>query len=102
MSLKSVEMQIALPRTQDAGKMQNELNGRAQAMNAHAHIAVEKDDQLKRKTVTENHESARMKAKKEGNDQNHPFADGRKDQRDKGEKGNLEHPYKGKFIDYKG
>ena len=54
MSLKAIEMQIALPRTHDAGKIQEQLQQRGQHLQEHAAQSVTKEDDLKRKTVVKN------------------------------------------------
>ena len=65
MSLKSIEMQIALPRTQEAGKVQNQFNERGIIENAHLNTMIQKKDEQKRKTVTENEQMYRTKWKNE-------------------------------------
>ncbi|WAA10739.1 hypothetical protein [Fervidibacillus albus] len=102
MSMKSVEMQIAIPKTVDAGKMQNDLQNRTIAMHADTHISVEKSEQEKRKTVVKNDESNRMKEKKDGDGNNRSplLPNGKGKRKKKTEYG--KHPFKGKFIDYKG
>lgn len=103
MSLKNVELQIALPRTHDAGKIQSELQERSQVMNSHANQALQKEDEQKRTTVFKNEETVHAKWKQ---DEQQTHQDSERKEREKQmqdkEEQKIKHPFKGKFIDYIG
>jgi hypothetical protein len=102
MSLKAVEMQIALPRTQDAGKLQSELNNRALLMNGQANVAVQKEADKKRKTVSENEEAylAEWKDDESGRDRDLPPTQVKDIEHHSEDQ--VQHPFKGHHIDYLG
>lgn len=52
MSWKSIEMQIALPRTQDAGKIQEQMEQRGKLVQESLAINQTTTEELKRTTVT--------------------------------------------------
>lgn len=103
MSLKTIELQIAIPRTQDASKIQNELNERSNHANAQASIAVVKEDEKRCKTVIKNGATSKLqtnlddKYNKEKDEQSLP----KKSRRDEGEP-STNHPFKGHIIDIRG
>lgn len=103
MSLKNIELQIAIPRTQDAGKIQNELNERSNLANTHANIAVQKEDEKKRSAVIKNEKSAQLKLNKDkqNKNQNEKFK-AKRSEKDENKDFQQIHPYKGRFIDYSG
>lgn len=103
MSLKTIELQIAIPRTQDAGKIQHELNERSNLANAQANLSVQKEDEKKRTSVLKNEKSAQLKMDNENkNKDNHEQSPSNQSKKD--EQGTVEtsHPYKGHFIDFSG
>ncbi|MDV7763287.1 hypothetical protein SC499_01090 [Peribacillus simplex] len=51
MSLKAIEMQIAIPRTQDAGKIQEQNQQKNLIQQDHAAHQVQKDSERKQRTV---------------------------------------------------
>lgn len=105
MSLKAIEMQIALPRTMDAGKMQEQLQQRGQTLNDVATERTHKEEEQKRKTVIkqEQKSNVRLSQEEQGNRKN-PDEDRSKEKAksckeiEKKEK----HPYKGSRIDFSG
>jgi hypothetical protein len=103
MSLKAIEMQIALPRTHDAGKIQEQLQQRGQHLQEHAAQSVTKEDDLKRKTVVKNNQKQEARLNQEGSSSGKQQQNGRKDPKDKNDQPDQpHHPYKGKVIDYSG
>jgi hypothetical protein len=102
MSLKSIEMQIALPRTQDASKMQEQIQARSQVQNELALNDVQKEVEQKRTTVTKQEQKDPAKWNQESNDKNDQSPKERKKQPEKKSSDHLPHPYKGKFIDVSG
>lgn len=103
MNLKPIEMQIALPRTADAGAVQQQHNQKpmhdqAQAM---GQAVKQADDNRKRAAKTEDPEQAsirdeqqRSKGQQQGRREkqaSQPAGD---------EKADPDHPYKGRHIDF--
>jgi len=103
MSLKNIEMQIAVPRTQDAGKLQSELMERGHIFNSQANTTVQKEEEQKRKTVVHKDDVEKARWRKEGNGTSHNVRDSAEN---RGEVETIEvpvqHPYKGKYIDFSG
>lgn len=102
MSLKSVEMQVALPRTQDAGKLQEQMQQRGQHLQDHALESLQKEQRKQETTVMkyEQKDSAKLHQEEQGSDgsdENFQQKRKRKQQLKKDC-----HPYKGKVIDYSG
>jgi len=104
MSLKAIEMQIALPRTQDAGKIQEQLQQRGQHHQEHAAQSVTKEDELKRKTVIKNNQKQEARLNKDDRSSNHNQEQSNPDKKKNSENHHIQqnHPYKGKVIDYSG
>ncbi|WP_423410049.1 hypothetical protein AABM38_08895 [Heyndrickxia sp. MSNUG] len=104
MSLKAIEMQIALPRTQDAGKIQEQLQQRGQHLQQHAAQSVTKEDELKRKTVIKNNQKQEARLNKDDGSSNHHQEQRNPDKNKNSETQHIHpnHPYKGKVIDYSG
>jgi hypothetical protein len=105
MSLKSVEMQIALPRTVEAGKIQEQLQQRGQNMNDIAAQQKLKEDENKRKTVNKQEQKGNVQLSQKNRDNQHDLNGQQEDEDDKEEKQRKKkdyHPYKGKVIDFSG
>lgn len=98
MTLKSIEMQVALPRTQDAGQLQSQQlqkHVHDQALSAQETIRKKNELQNKSdKTNTEQHVKNEDQPQRDG--QNKDFHGS---QKHKAEENQAEHPYKGKRID---
>lgn len=98
MGMKAVEMQVALPRTQDAGKMQDQMQRHGetlQGMLAQSELEAEK---LKRTQVQHMVETYRTKKKEEseqGRRENKKRKAKKKTRKDY-------HPYLGRRIDFNG
>ncbi|SOC35579.1 RNA polymerase subunit sigma [Ureibacillus acetophenoni] len=102
MSLKGVELQIAIPKTFDAGKLaeQHQHNVLQQQLNANE--ALKKELVRKQLTVIDTEPTEKINKdenNKNGNDQqtkqNHPKKDTKETKK-------ATHPFKGNFIDYSG
>ncbi|MGG4266851.1 hypothetical protein [Peribacillus simplex] len=105
MSLKAIEMQIALPRTQDAGKIQEQNQQKNLIQQDHAAHQVQKDLERKQRTVVG--KERKLPAhfyEKEGNaDEGQSQKNiNRKKSPKKTTLKNDPHPYKGNWIDYSG
>lgn len=104
MSLKGLELQIAIPKTFDAGKIAEQKLQRSQIAQDNASALMDKQAEKNKETVLEAHESAEL-------DPNRKHRDGQQDDDDDDEqngkrndegKKKTEHPYKGSFVDFSG
>ncbi|MBG9656848.1 hypothetical protein ACOSZF_00995 [Cytobacillus firmus] len=103
MSLKSIELQIALPRTFEAGKIQDQLQQRGQTISGFAADSTEENAEKQRKTVIKQEHKQNVNL---GNDdserQKEAGGHDRTEDRKKDSNDRQNHPYKGKVIDYSG
>lgn len=97
MSWRSVEMQVALPRVQDAGKLQEQIAQRNPTLQHFVSQRQEKIDKKKRTSVIqqENVEKALVQDEEAGTDQ-------QSKDRTKKEEESIDHPYLGNRIDFSG
>ncbi|MFU0790976.1 hypothetical protein [Virgibacillus proomii] len=101
MGWKSVEMQVALPRSQDAGKLQQQLLRQGQDFQASLTQHQLLQEELKRKQVAETEQLYRSKWEGEADkNTSEKFPNKRKDNKKKLQK--YQHPYLGKQIDFNG
>ncbi len=104
MSLKLIELQVALPRTQDAGKLQEQMQQRGQNMQDHISASLLKQDEKKRKQVVKNEkkEKSSLELNQRSSINGHGPNSRDKDNSENSKEAQEEHPYKGKFIDFNG
>lgn len=105
MSLKAIEMQVALPRTMDAGKMQEQLQQRGQTLNDVAAERTLKEEEQKRTTVIKQEQKSNVKLSQEerGNKKNSDEHKSKEKEKSRNEIEKKEkHPYKGSRIDFSG
>jgi hypothetical protein len=95
MSLKLVELQVALPRTYDLGKIQEQFAQQSQFMQSQLAASIQKKDELQRRQVTAKEKSSEARWKKERNSL--LFQANKKSKTEK-----QNHPYKGTMIDFIG
>jgi hypothetical protein len=99
MSLKAVEMQVALPRTHDAGQMQNQLLHKPlddQSQLAGRQLKQTENDRKKSAKIGETAGLAIREQERRGREkQRQNKGGGRKAKQEAGAK----HPYKGRRID---
>lgn len=101
MSLKGLELQIAIPKTFDAGKMadQHQQNNILQQM--HANEVLKKEIERKQLSVNESDKMDALKDEDEHSENNQSQM-----QHDKKNKDQLEqkaqHPFKGNLFDFSG
>lgn len=106
MSLKSIEMQIALPRTVEVGKISEQLQQRGQLISNQANEEMKKQIEQNRRSVKEMSEQEKLQFLKQGSSNSH--SDHKHNEHDKKredpirDQTNDSHPYKGKTIDYSG
>jgi hypothetical protein len=104
-SLKAIEMQIALPRTHDAGKQQEQLQHRGQIAQSHAAEFVQKEGDLQRSSVIKHEQKGKTEFQKENYDSKDHDDQQEKSRKKKNKKDEAypeQHPYKGTFIDFSG
>lgn len=104
MELKSIEMQIALPRTQDAGRLQDQLQNRGQLQQDQINQSVQKDvEKLQNSVVKEERkDTVRLHQEEEGREEYKGQKRDKKKQKGKNKNLKEKHPYKGRRIDYCG
>jgi hypothetical protein len=100
LSLKLVELQVAIPRTQDAGKIHEQLMMRGQHMQDHISAETEKKEKRNRTIVNENNKSENAQIHKDSSSNTFSKQPPQKTQNPEEEK--EQHPYKGNFIDFVG
>jgi len=102
MSLKAVELQVAIPKTFDAGKVaeQHQQNTINQQLNANE--ALKKELERKQKIVndTENTDAISNQEERERNEGNPSMLNKKKKKEQ--EQPKAQHPFKGNFIDFSG
>lgn len=105
MELKSLEMQIALPRTHDAAKNMQHIQQESRVINENAVQEMEKALIQKRQHVLKQESKDPAMLKDQGNSKNHHDQDlNKKQQREKDKENQIHqyHPFKGNHIDFSG
>lgn len=101
MTLKSIEMQVAIPRTGDAGNLQNQLLQKPVHDQAMLAAATMKQREKQRKTSNKVDEtlSEQLKADQDGNKSYQQMGQNKSTKKTKEKHHEIEHPYKGHHID---
>ncbi|WP_017753783.1 hypothetical protein [Calidifontibacillus oryziterrae] len=104
MGLRLVEMQVALPRTQDVGKMQEQMQQKGQHLQEHLASMQNKEDEIKSKQVYKKDEPTKNQLQKDGQGSNKEELPQRRHKNTSNTNQNekLHHPYKGNLIDIEG
>ncbi len=103
MSLKLVELQVALPRTQDLGKIQEQMQQKGQLIQDHLASAQQKEDIEKKKQVNKYDETTKNELQKDRQNSKGAFdSKKRKKQKEQTLQAESHHPYKGNLIDIEG
>ncbi|GAB6931473.1 hypothetical protein JCM10914A_54560 [Paenibacillus sp. JCM 10914] len=99
MSLKSIEMQVAVPRTHEAGRVHNEFQQRP--LNDQALLAGEqmKNSRAESKRSTEVSETAETAIRDDGNGAFDEQQEQGAAEKEEAMEKQAEHPYKGKNFD---
>jgi hypothetical protein len=97
MSWKSVEMQVALPRTTDAGKLQDQMLKQNQHFQEALAQSQVKQDNQKRKKVQDFEEVHLQKDGRQDSDQTMNQEQSRQAKKDTDQK--IKHPYLGNHFD---
>ncbi|MEC1179327.1 RNA polymerase subunit sigma [Metasolibacillus meyeri] len=101
MSLKGVELQIAIPKTFDAGKMADQQHQNNILQQMHANEALKKELERKQKAVNDTENLDAISDEEESENGANAKKQNKKKQKEE-EKVKAHHPFKGNFIDYSG
>jgi hypothetical protein len=104
MSLKAIEMQIALPRTHEAGKLQEQMQMRGQLQHLLAEHEVHKDEEKKKSTVIKQEQKAKLSFDSQQGQGDRPSSHSKQNKKKQSSAGEqqINHPYKGNRIDFSG
>ena len=100
MSLKAVELQIAIPKTFDAGKMADQHQQNIISQQIHANEALKKEKKKKQLQVSDTEKTDKITDFKKQQNQEENLSE-EKQQHQKEEK-ETQHPFKGNFFDFSG
>ncbi|TQR20946.1 RNA polymerase subunit sigma [Psychrobacillus vulpis] len=100
MSLKGVELQIAIPKTFDAGKVADQLQQQNSVNQANAQAASERQLEKNRETVTKSNNTA--EAHLTDGERDKEEQERKKREKKEQEQKQAKHPFKGNFVDYSG
>ncbi|MGG2053554.1 RNA polymerase subunit sigma [Lysinibacillus pakistanensis] len=101
MSLKGVELQIAIPKTFEAGKMADQAQQQTLAQQAHANEALKKEIDRKQKIVNTSEGMDEISEDEEAGGEYIKGTRKKKKKSDNQEK-QARHPFKGNFVDFSG
>ncbi|KOY82703.1 RNA polymerase subunit sigma [Lysinibacillus macroides] len=100
MSLKGVELQIAIPKTFEAGKMADQAQQQVLAQQAHANEALKKEVERKQKIVNTSESMDEISEEEEAGGE---YINGIYKKKNKHKlKKQAKHPFKGNFVDFSG
>lgn len=104
MGLKSVELQVAIPRSQDAGKMQDQLMRQGQQFQETLTKQQLREEAMKRNQVNQFEDVEHQTIANEQDRENKNDQERKQDKKQKNKKRNdkTEHPYLGTKIDFSG
>ncbi|ARD49320.1 hypothetical protein SporoP37_14730 [Sporosarcina sp. P37] len=98
MSLKSIELQIAIPKTFEAGKIAEQKQQQSQLAQDSANMLTEKQALKSKETVLE----ADPYAKLDADDRQPDDESDQRKEKQKKEQQRPKHPFKGSFVDCSG
>lgn len=101
MSLKGVELQIAIPKTFDAGKIADQQHQNNILQQMHANEALKREIERKQKAVNDTDELNAI-TEDEYRDETAPRQQQGQNKQSKEEKGDTHHPFKGNLFDFSG
>ncbi|MER2089117.1 MAG: RNA polymerase subunit sigma [Sporosarcina sp.] len=99
MSLKGIELQIAIPKTFEAGKIAEHKHQQTQLNQDHSNSLMERQMVKTRESVLPSEEAAKMAS--DGNQHLRDSAEDA-DRKNNEEEKKTMHPYKGSFVDFTG
>ncbi|MBD7983555.1 RNA polymerase subunit sigma [Sporosarcina sp. Sa2YVA2] len=100
MSLKAIELQIAIPKTYDAGRIAEQKQQQSQLNQEQAQALTEKQLLKSRDSVIQTEKSAKTDADTKEGKQDGKRAHDEKELNE--EEKETVHPYKGSFVDFTG
>ena len=101
MSLKALELQIAIPKTYDAGKIAQQHQQNVIQEQVNANEALKKEIKRKQLAVLDT-ENTKQISDEEKHKQEHDRQQCKKKQQEKSQENKAQHPFKGNFIDFSG
>jgi len=103
MSLKGIELQIALPKTFEAGKITEEAQQHVHTSQDLANQALQKQIERNRTTVLESDQSAQISENDtSGEKENNKQQQEQKMEHESSTLAEVQHPFKGHFVDFSG
>ncbi|MDF2607712.1 MAG: hypothetical protein K0S34_1908 [Bacillales bacterium] len=103
MSLRAIELQVALPRSQDVGKLQESMQQRGNHVSENLQSSILKEDERLRHQVNDLNQKNKAKLNSDqGNSKNNQNNSNQKKQHDNKIQEEIKHPYKGTNIDFSG
>ncbi|WP_419958215.1 RNA polymerase subunit sigma [Psychrobacillus psychrotolerans] len=100
MSLKLAELQIAIPKTFDAGKIADQIQQQGAISQSNAQAASEKQLEKNRETVIKSSETSETSSQDEEKERmEHERQNREKKEQELKE---TKHPFKGNFVDFSG
>lgn len=100
MSWKSIDLQVALPRTQDAGKIQEQMTKQSEHFQESLAQSQLEQEKQKRKTVNEMEETIKAEINKD--QEKHKEQGNNKEDTSEEKEQEMKHPYLGSNIDFSG
>ncbi len=97
MSLKAVELQIALPKTFEAGKISEQKQQQSQLHHDLGHEAALKEAERNKRRILETTDTEKLKKEDE---EKKKEKERQEQQKKEGRKKGKRHPYKGSFVDF--
>lgn len=102
MSLKGVELQIAIPKTFEAGKMAEQAQQQTLAQQANANEALKKELERKQKVVNTSESMDEISKEEEAGGEYIKSTRRKKKKSDEKTTKQAQHPFKGNFVDFSG
>ncbi|WP_318615394.1 hypothetical protein [Sporosarcina sp. YIM B06819] len=100
MSLKGIELQIAIPKTFDAGKIAEQKHQQTQLNMDQATAKMEQQTLKNSETVLESEKYAKMNSDGDRRERERAEEEERQRLQKEEDKKNTVHPYKGSFVDF--
>lgn len=100
MSLKSIELQIAIPKTFEAGKVAEQKQQQSLIAQENAQMANEKQAQKNKESVLQSEAYAKLSDDQERGSEEQQQKDSKKKKKEDEQQG--KHPFKGSLFDFSG
>ncbi|WP_343799251.1 hypothetical protein [Bacillus carboniphilus] len=98
--MKSIDMQLSLPRTQEVGKLQGDLQQRNQMNVLAGTEAIQKEETQKQKSVVKQEQKGNVQNNREEASSGQQHSSEKRESKSQKEERKAKHPYKGNLIDY--